>query len=332
MATRIPEDYTTSLDSLDSLVSWVSFYDLPVPLHRPLPIPHRFRRPVQDSVRQLIERRHQRRRAALRQRWMRSWSRFEGRIRALRWLAVPLLAVAGILIIALLCSLFLFSPWTKIQEIRVIRQDPRVDIATVQHALSPLFGRRMLLLSRADVLPLLEGTLPDLQEVTVDLVYPSRLVVRLTLDALIAQLQIDDTALASQSGALLHDFLTEEGIYVQYLPSQVRSRETLPIIHITDWGVRPLVGARLLPMNFLTKTRESEDTLRRDFGQEVTERLIFLRAREFHLRTAEWWLWFDTRTPLEDLFHRYRLFLQSVPRENVRKYVDLRITDRVVYQ
>lgn len=268
----------------------------------------------------------------MRQRWLRPLRRLEGRIRTLRWLLLPLGYAAIVLTLASILVLLLFSPWTKVQEISVIRHDPRIDIARVQQALSPLFGRRMLLLGRADVLPLLETSLPDLQDVQVDVSYPSRLVIRVTLDALVARVQIDEGELTAQSGAFLQSFLTKKGIYMQYPPSGVPHADELPLVRITDWGVHPTPLEHLLPQTFLAAMQKTEEILQRDFGQEVTERLVFLRAREFHLRTAEFGIWFDMRDSLEEHFHRYRLFLQSVPREYVREYVDLRPTDRVVYR
>ncbi|OGJ57219.1 hypothetical protein A3H22_03220 [Candidatus Peribacteria bacterium RIFCSPLOWO2_12_FULL_55_15] len=301
-------------------------------LRRPRPLPPRYRRPVSPSLRRLVEQRHQRQRADVRQRRLRHLRRFFGRIRTLQWLVLPLGYAAIVLTVASILFLLLFSPWTNVQEIRVIRNDPRVDIARIQHALSPLFGRRMLLLSRADVLPLLETSLSDLQDVMVDVSYPSRLVIRVTLDALAARMQIDEGKLAAQSGAFLNNFLTEEGIYLQYPPSYVRHADELPLFRITDWGVHPTPGNHILTQAFLANMQKTEEILQRDFGQETTERLIFLRAREFHLRTAKWWLWFDARDPIEEQLRRYRLFLQSVQQEQVIEYVDLRPVDRVVYR
>lgn len=303
-----------------------------MPLHRPRPLPSRFCRPVHASLRRLVEQRHQRQRVEIRQRWLRPLRRFQEKIQTLQWLVLPLGYAAILLTLTLIIAFLLFSPWTKVQEIRVIRHDPRVDIARIQKTLSPLFGRHMLLLRRADVLPLLQKSLPDLHDVTVNVSYPSRLVIRVTLDTLLARVQIDEGEPPTQSGAFLQSFLTEKGVYMQYPTSWVPYANELSLIHITDWGVLPTPGHPLLSPAFLTGMQNVEEILKRDFGQEVTERLIFLRAREFHLRTAEWWMWFDMRDPLEEHLHRYRLFLQSVKREQVREYVDLRLTDRVVYR
>lgn len=250
----------------------------------------------------------------------------------LRRFVLPLGYAAIVLAVALFFVLLLFSPWTKVQEIRVIRRDPRIDIALIQQALHPLFGRRMLLLGRADVLPLLQTSMPDLQDVLVDVSYPSRLIVSVTLDAPIARAQVDEGDYSAQSGALLRSFLTEKGIYMHYPPSSVPHAGELPLLRITDWGVRPIPGDRILSPALLAALKKTEELLRRDFGQDVTERLVFLRAREFHLLTAGKWMWFDTRSPPEEYLRRYRLFLQSVQREHAREYVDLRPIDRVVYR
>lgn len=305
---------------------------LPVPLHRPRPLPHRFRRPIHPSLQRLVERRHWRHRTRTRQRWQRSLHRFQGDIRSLRWLLWPVGYVAAAFIAGLMGVFLLFSPWTKVQEIRIIRSDPRVDVARTQEVLSPLFGRWMPPLGRKDILPLLRGGLPDLHDVHVRVSYPSRLIVRVMLDAIVARVQVDEGGPVVQSGSVLHGFLTEEGAYMQYPRSHVRHVEAFPLVHITDWGVRPNTGDHILPRALLIALHKAEGSLQRDFGQEVTERLIFLRAREFHLRTAKWWVWFDLRDSIEEHLQRYHLFLQSVPRETVREYVDLRPLDRVVYR
>lgn len=268
----------------------------------------------------------------MRQWWSRPLRRFLGRIQALRWLVLPLGYAVILLAIALLFVLLLFSPWTKVQEIRVIRRDPRIDIALIQQALHPLFGRRMLPLGRADVLPLLQASMPDIQDVLVDVSYPSRLIISVTLDAPIARAQIDEGDHLAQSGALLRSFLTEKGVFMPYSPSSIPHADELPLLHITDWGVHPLPGDRILSPALLAALQKTEELLRRDFGQDVTERLVFLRAREFHLLTAGKWLWFDARSSPEEHLRRYRLFLQSVQREHAREYVDLRPIDRVVYR
>ena len=64
----------------------------------------------------------------------------------------------------------------------------------------------------------------------------------------------------------------------------------------------------------------------------MTLRTVFLRGREYHLETPVHTLWFDLRTSVDDQLARYRLFLQTEGEEAAKRYVDLRLVDKVVFQ
>ena len=68
------------------------------------------------------------------------------------------------------------------------------------------------------------------------------------------------------------------------------------------------------------------------FALSVPGRIVFLRAREFHLRTKAFDLWFDLRSPLAEHLARFKIFLASISKEEVEQYIDLRLSDRVVYR
>ena len=76
----------------------------------------------------------------------------------------------------------------------------------------------------------------------------------------------------------------------------------------------------------------AEQALDEQFGQKVRSRSVYLRAQEFHLLTQQYSLWFDLKSPLEAQLLRYRLFLQTVGKDTAKEYIDLRLTDRVVYK
>ena len=115
-------------------------------------------------------------------RWIRQWRRFVERLAKLR--RHLLIAAVGLVAIGVVIffAIALFSPVMRLSEVRVVRTDTRLDLEEVQHALAPLFGRHLLLLSAFEVRQLLEGSLPDLQSVSVGKDYPSTLVVKVTLD------------------------------------------------------------------------------------------------------------------------------------------------------
>ena len=67
---------------------------------------------------------------------------FEWQRSFVRWFLVGI-----VLVLLLALTLLMFSPIVQVQEIRVKKTDPRLDIDQVQQALAPLFGRHFLLLS-----------------------------------------------------------------------------------------------------------------------------------------------------------------------------------------
>lgn len=249
------------------------------------------------------------------------------RKQALRWILV-----ASLLIGAIAFGFLLFSPIVQVREVKVSRQSPRLDIEEVQTALAPLFGKHLFFLSSFEVASLLHEHIPDVQTITMSKAYPDTLQVSIALHPLVARLHIadpDDPNPGIGTGATI-DFLTDQGTYIA--TTAARDIETLPELIIVDWGVRPDPGASLLTTGFLERMNAAELTLLRQFGQEVTRRVVYLRAQEFHLRVGNIDLWFDTKSPLTEQMQRYRLLLSKIDIAEVRGYIDLRIADRIIYQ
>ena len=295
-------------------------------------IPRRFVRPVSKRTQRLVARRHGRAFGErLNQRWRR-WGRgvhrsFLGWRRALLWWLI--LAAVGLMVLTV--AIFIFSPVGKIEEIRVIRTDPRLDIEEVLTSLSPLFGRYLVGVSSREVHALLSERFQDVSVVDVSKRYPSQLVVRITLDPLVARVRImEPTGGVAGSGTVV-GALTERGVFnlATTLPTGTGS---LPTIDIVDWGARPESGARLLSSAFLKTMGDAEAILQAQFGQTVGQRTVYLRAQEFHFGIQGISLWFDAQSSLEVQLQRYRTFLQSVGLSSAREYIDLRIADKVIYR
>lgn len=256
------------------------------------------------------------------------------------WLAVllALLAITGIVIL-------LFSPVFNVKQIQIRRQDPRVDIEDIQKTLAPLFKQRLLFVSRNQILELLGDRFPDVRRVEIEKTYPSTLAVSLYLDPVIAELDIDDAvaavtpdvmviggtgtgAAATASGS--YAYITAKG-YTVFSPIKL-SREKLPVLRLTDWGVRPENRSRAVSPELLKAVFDARTVLQTDFGLSVSGITIYLRAQEFHIRLERVSLWFDLSNPLDVQFQRFREFLRSQPLDQVKEYIDLRISDRVIYK
>lgn len=231
-------------------------------------------------------------------------------------------------------GIVVFSPIGRIQEVRVTRTDPRLDIEGVLRLLSPLFGRSLVTVSGREVRTLLEAEIGDITSVTVNKHYPSQLLVRIELDPLVARTRIvspeEDALTLSASGGVL-GALTDRGVFEAAPPG--RGDAALPLLFVVDWGVKPQPAAGpLFSMEFLGRMKEAAETLQSQFGQEVRRRIVYVRAQEFHLTVNGTSLWFDMRSSLEEQLLRYRTFLRSVGLANAKQYVDLRLADRVVYR
>lgn len=324
------------------------------PRHR---LPARFNRPVKRETRDFVARRSKRKKTWKREKFRRGMKRAQHRFgevldAARRWIIVVIIGMS-----ILVLGFLLFSPYLTVREIRITRSDPRLDLERVQLSLAPLFGRHIVFLAARDASNLLEEVVPDMQEMELDKDYPGTLRVRIALEPIIARLEIDglqtgsggasvsvdgDTSFANGRGGAMqtatgstttfesvHHYLTGNGAYAA-LPLPYPG--SLPLIHIVDWGARPVPGRELIPPEFMQRMRETEAALLDQFSQEARSRTVFLRAREFHLKLQSYTLWFDLQSPLADHLERYRTFLRSVPQGEAKQYVDLRISGRVIYR
>lgn len=264
--------------------------------------------------------------------WKRKWSQTQESIgmvwaffvRFGGWIAgFCLLAVIGIL---------LFSPALQVREIRVSRNDPRVDIESVQRSLAPLFGERLMFVANADIYPLLKQAMPDLESAEIKKSYPSTLAITLRPSPIIAQLKIDAAQGEAGSGSSLGDYLTDDGMYVQYAPQQVNAGSGLTLLRLIDWGAKPVPWTPLLSPEFLDTIEKTEAALNAEFNLKTTERIVYLRAREFHLKTGGIELWFDVRSTVGEQIERYRLYRKTSDKTQAKQYVDLRLRDKIVYK
>ncbi|TSC80612.1 MAG: hypothetical protein G01um101425_266 [Candidatus Peregrinibacteria bacterium Gr01-1014_25] len=251
---------------------------------------------------------------------------------ALRAAGLGIVAIIGVAAV----TAALFSPMFTVQEIRVQRSDPRIDFEQVQNAIGSIYGRHLLLLTSSDVEAPLREVIPDLRTVTVRKRYPQTLWLRLTLDPIIARMEIlepdGSKPIVPDEPGPVADLLSSRGMYLVYTPAQMGSGAALPTVEVTDWGARPSPWSIIVDEHFLAAMQQAETLLAQRFGQIVRRRTIFLRAREFHLTVDKISLWFDIRSPVDEQLARYRNFLDALGPSAAARYIDLRIRGKVVYR
>ncbi len=305
-----------------------------MPLRPASRIPKRLNRPTSNYTRSLVRKRHRGRSVNRGKQTLQSFGRKiekMGRIIAREckfWLVI--LTIGSV---AATAGMLMFSSIFNVKSINVKRQDARLDIESIQRALSPLFDSRLYLVSKSDVSELLEG-FPDVIAIDMQKDYPSNLTVALHLDPLVAELSVEGGA-ERGTGSVLGDadpffFLTSRG-YVVSSPTNLSSG-ALPLFTVRDWGIRPVNHTHLLSEELLLTIFRSRDMLADTFGLPVTGTTVFLRAREFHLASNERSFWFDAASPLEEQFENLRSFLRTLTLEDAREYIDLRLSGKVVYK
>lgn len=305
-------------------------------LRTPQPLPERFCRDIGPLTRRIVEKRHQSRWNYRLERWGRYWGRAKASVRAMRryvWVMVG----GGLLVgTVLVIGVAFFSSLLHVKEIRVRRNDLRMDMEFIERVLHPLFGRHLFFIHASEVEMSLKDTIPDIDGIVLNKEYPVRLVVGVKLKPIIVRLSLATVESREEhrtaTGDTLQDFLTDDGLYVQYRAAQVPHTSELPLVYLVDWGIKPQPGRFLLEPQLLGQMLEAEKILRDRFGQRVGARTVFVRGREFHMALDKYTLWFDEQSSLTDQFGRYTLFLQALAGETPAQYVDLRLRDRVVYR
>ena len=312
-----------------------------MPLKAPRRLPRHLRRPASSFTRSLArkycggsERAARRRRERL-LRFLRRIGRgssfflSEFRVWLLIGITVVLLTTATIL---------LFAPIFDVREIHVRRQNPRIDIEEIQQILTPLFKQRLLLITKGQVASMLQAEYPDIERVEIGKEYPSSLIVSMYLEPVVAAVTIEEPLVtpSTQSGGALaasgaYMYVTKSGIFV-ISPIKLTSSLPIEILRVTDWGIRPQNRTRVISPSFLQTIFSARDILRTDFGLAVKDIVVYLRARELHIRTNRVTLWFDLTSPLPIQFQRFREFLKSLSLDQVKEYIDLRVADKIVYK
>lgn len=309
-------------------------------LHAPRRLPKSFNRPVSLYSRMLARThfktpdRRARRKKERRMRFMKQCSRFfstmASEFRA--WVVIGLGTILTSVLLALL-----FSPFFDVRQIHIQRQDPRIDPADVQQVLAPLFGERLLLVTKGQVVSMLQTQYPDIDSIEMVKNYPSTLSVLIKLEPVVARVVIDDsdTSELTQSGGLIgsgsYAYITRSGFFVQS-PIKLSGSTPIPILRFTDWGLRPQNGTRVILPEFIENVFSARDILRTEFGLVTLDIVIYVRAQEFHIRTNKTTIWFDLQHPLSVQFQRFRQFLKTLSLESAKEYIDVRIADKIIFR
>jgi len=295
-------------------------------MKKPRRLPKEFQRPVSVKMRELASRRYGKKTRSKKKQTMRWWrGAYQKWLNAFRIFITMLPALIAVSFL-LFGGVVFFSSWLTIDSISIITHENRLASKDVQPAVVNYIGEHLLFTQPREIKQNIQAMFPDVTTVTVEKNYPNHLTVSLTLEPLVVEAFFEDGQGAS-TGKLL--WITESG----YITEAVSASGTaLPKVLLTDWGVRPQPIEQIVEPELLTVLFESEKQLQGQFNQTAQQRTIYLRAKEVHLSLETYDLWFDLTTPMEDQLRRYRVLLANVNPDEITQYVDLRISDRVIYR
>ncbi len=312
-----------------------------MPIQAPRKLPKRFNRRASPLTRSLAkasyggkERRIRRQKEKF-ARWNRKMIRLRETV--VSEFRIWLIIGVGIIVIAT-AGMLLFAPYFDVREMKVRRQDPRIDPEEIQQTLSPLFRQRLVLVTKNQVASLLQEAYPDIERVEISKEYPSTLSISVYIEPVAAEVSIADSTdtstgsgtVITNSGSRVYTYVTNKGTFVTS-PIQLTGGP-YPKLTLTDWGIRPQNRTFLLQPEFLQTIFLARDTLLRDFGLQSNNITVFLRAQEFHIKTNKTTLWLDVRSPLNVQFQRFREFLKTLLLDQAKEYIDLRIADKIIYK
>ncbi len=301
-------------------------------------LPRRFNRKVGPRTQSLARtyyggpRRRVRRRKEMFARWGRKMTRLWDTV--LSEFRIWLVIGAGLIILTVAGTL-LFAPFFDVREIRVRRQDPRIDPKEIEQTLSSLFKQRLVLVTRSQVAALLQADYPEIERVEINKNYPSTLSVSVYIEPVMAEVSVTDARSGSGStgfgsGMNIYTYVTRKGTFVT---SPIRlTGGPYPKLTITDWGIMPQNRTLLITPLFLQTIFLARDALRRDFGLQNQNITVYLRAQEFHITTNKATLWFDLRSSLNVQLQRFREFLKTLSLDQAKEYIDLRIADKIIFK
>ena len=314
-----------------------------MPIRTPKRLPRRFQRRT-SAISRSVAKKHSRKKdggslVSQMNKFVRQWRRigrsFQGAMKNFRiWFSCLVGAVLAVVLLY-----FIFSPLFSVSSVRVSREDQRVDVEEIQKLLQPFFSKHILFVSPIRLSHKIQAAYPEVSSVKVSKNYPNEIHVVLFMDPIVADVLIGEPGDTEaqveefQSEEEVHRYITEKGVYLEYpfkLP--VNQEEGRLKIYLVDWAVKPEHRQILFSEDVLHEIKSVRKILWESFGHTTKFTTLYIRSREFHVKTEKHVLWFDLSSPVVQQINRYREFLRTFTQDTVEEYVDLRLHDRVVYR
>ena len=207
-----------------------------------------------------------------------------------------------------------FSPYFKLKSIVVERQDPLINIETIQKELKDFYGENTLFLPREAISDVLKNTFPEFQNIKVSNNWPDEINVSIEMAESIY-------TILNEEDATFHT-ITNKGITLEK-----KEGTDLPVLKLLQYKKPIQSRIELISPEHLSFTQKGKDLLENDLKLELKEIHYLYAAQEIHFITgSNTALWFSLRIPLEDQLRRLGLGADRAKLyTNPPAHIDLRI-------
>ena len=228
-----------------------------------------------------------------------------------------LFCMAGFIVFAL------GSPYFKLKNVNVNRNNPNIDIEVIQTQLESFYGENLLFLSKPDIEQSLRETFPEFETITITDKWPDT--ISISIDIAPATF-----LLVNKADATFYT-LTDKGVV---LPSDTKEPESdLPSIELHQYPKPIQVRTSILAQDEIEFIQKTQEFVRTELKLTPKETKYLWAARELHIVVQEATeLWFDITHPVEEQTQRLLWALDEIKfYSRPPQHVDLRIPSQLYW-
>lgn len=243
-----------------------------------------------------------------------------------------------------LIFIFFFTSFFVIKNINLERENIRIDSGKIVDFLKDYQYKNILFVSINQIEKDLSVKFPEYEEIEVQRIFPSSLLVKVKNVEIVAQAKIyikteiktfnTESLIGKNKNSTQEQFLALNANGI--LEENSDNYKDLPIIEVQKAYDLPLVqGERLLERKELDLILESKRKLFEELKINSNHIIYFNTAREIHLKTdVGYEIWIDFMTQIGDQIDKLKKSSNDVDwiKDPPKEHIDLRVKNRIIYK
>ncbi len=236
------------------------------------------------------------------------------------------------IILLIIVIILFFSPFFKVQNIEVNRDNIGVDTSKIQVFLSSeTLGKNIFLLNKSDILKFFEDKFEHIKDTTIEKELPNTIIANVRTYPVFASVKIN---IKKEEKDKLPEIVSQEYIINNIGNISYPNTDTKPfskIIYMDTLEDFPVIGENIIPSDHIKKIQNISEKLLGNFDLAVKDVSYFKKGKEAHFNVFQFNLWFDLSQDIETQFNKFKKSLNSIEKSKV-EYFDLRINNRIIYK